>query len=200
MSRQPDQRSARETRNTKETQISLGVCVGVRTTDVQTGIGFFDHMLTAMSFHGRLGLTVEATGDLHVDYHHMVEDVGIVLGRALRKAIGPDPSIVRFGHAAVPMDESLSLVAVDVSGRGGAFVDERVAQGWIRDFDASLVTDFLKAFAGEAGITLHVRLLCGRNVHHQLESVFKGLGLALRDALTETGEDDAPSTKGTLEK
>jgi imidazoleglycerol-phosphate dehydratase len=190
-------RAADCSRKTKETDIEVSVRLGSRDTAVATGIGFFDHLLEAASFHGELGLTIRAQGDLHVDYHHLVEDVGLVLGRALRSAIGPDPAIARFASALVPMDDALALVALDVSGRGSATFDAGLGTGRVRDFDAALVREFLLALAREGGITLHARLLCGDDTHHRLEAVFKALGRALREALApRTG--GAPSTKGTL--
>lgn len=192
-----DQRTASRTRTTKETDITVTVRLGRRETEVSTGIGFFDHLLEAASFHGELGLTVRASGDLHVDYHHLVEDTGLVLGEAVRAAVGPNPAIVRFASATVPMDDALALVAIDVSGRGCATLDERLSDGRVRDFDASLVREFFLAWARQAGVTLNVRILCGIDTHHRLEAVFKAFGMALRDALRPR-DGDVPSTKGTL--
>ena len=191
------ERTASRTRTTKETDISVTVRLGRRETDIATGVGFFDHLLEAASFHGELGLAICASGDLDVDYHHLVEDTGLVLGEAVRAAVGPNPAIVRFASAAVPMDDALALVAVDVSGRGSATLDEMLSEGRVRDFDASLVREFFLAWAREAGITLHVRILCGADTHHRLEAVFKAFGMALRDALRPR-EGEIPSTKGTL--
>ncbi len=192
-------RTAQVERKTGETDISVRVTLGSRNVDIATGIGFFDHMLHALGFHGALGLEVKATGDLHVDYHHVVEDTGIVLGKALRKAVGPDPALARFASAVVPMDESLALAAVDVSGRGGAFFDDQVGRGWVRDFSASLCLEFFRAFAREAGMTMHVRLLAGEDTHHRIEAAFKAIALCLKQALTEV-EGASLSTKGSLEK
>ena len=192
-----ENREAEVTRKTKETDITVAVRLGARETSVNTGIGFFDHMLHAASFHGKLGLTVNASGDLNVDYHHVVEDVGLVMGKAIRKTIGPEPSIVRFGSALVPMDDALSQVAVDVSGRGGAYISDEVVDGRVRDFSAALIRDFMKAFAREAGITIHVRVISGEETHHRLEAVFKAFGLSLSRALT-LSKGNVPSTKGTL--
>jgi imidazoleglycerol-phosphate dehydratase len=185
------------TRKTKETDVRVTVRLGARDSSIRTGIGFFNHILEGASFHGELGLVIEAAGDLHVDYHHLVEDVGLVLGRAIRAAIGPEPAIVRFGSSTVPMDDALALVAVDVSGRGGAFCDPALNQGRVRDFEASLVREFFHAFAREAGVTLHVRVLCGDDAHHRLEAAFKAFGMALRQALGPRS-GGVPSTKGTL--
>ncbi len=190
-------RRAELTRKTKETEITVALELGRRRAEISTGVGFFDHLLSALSFHGRLGLKVQGSGDIEVDYHHLVEDVGIVLGEALRLAIGSEPAVERFGSAAVPMDEALVLAAVDISGRGGAFVDGALCTGAVRDFDASLVKEFLIGFARSAGITLHVRLLCDGNTHHKLEAACKALGRALWTALAPTPEGGSSSTKGT---
>ena len=190
-------RKATRTRKTKETDVTVTVRLGRRETSVATGIGFFDHLLEAAGFHGELGLSVVASGDLHVDYHHLVEDVGLVLGATLRDAIGVDPAIVRFASATMPMDDALALAAVDVSGRGSATLEASLSDGHVRDFSASLVREFFLAFAREAGITLHVRLLCGVDTHHRLEAAFKAFGMALRDAFV-LREGEVPSTKGSL--
>jgi imidazoleglycerol-phosphate dehydratase len=196
-----DMRTARVERKTEETSIELELNLdGTGQRQIDTGVGFFDHMLSHVAVHGMLDLVVRATGDLHVDAHHTVEDVGIVLGVALRQALGDRQGIARYGQSLLPMDEALVLVALDFSNRGlyvGAlpFTTEHVG-----GFDVQLVTEFLRAVAHNAGMTLHVRLICGDNTHHQAEAVFKGLGRALRQAvaLDAQRQDTVPSTKGVL--
>ncbi|MBN1419863.1 MAG: imidazoleglycerol-phosphate dehydratase, partial [Planctomycetes bacterium] len=162
-----------------------------------TGVGFFDHMLDALARHGGLGIAIEASGDLHIDAHHLVEDVGIVLGRALRAALGSDPRIARFGHAYAPMDETLARVVVDLCGRGVARIRAPFSLDRIGEFDAQLVAEFISALAREARIVVHADLIAGGNAHHEVEAVFKALGLALRAAL-RPADGDVPSTKGTI--
>ncbi len=192
-------RTAAITRNTKETQIKLEINLdaGSAQTDIQTGIGFFDHMLTAMAFHGGFGLTLKASGDLQVDCHHTVEDCGIVLGQAYAKAIGDRAGIARYGTMFVPMDEALAHCALDISGRGycvcnAIFNDEKVG-----DFETATLTEFFRAFAHNAGITLHVTLNYGDNDHHSIEAMFKAVGQSLRQAARITG-NEVFSTKGVL--
>ncbi len=195
---QPERtRDAEAARATKETTIKVCLHLGSRETRAATGVGFFDHLLTAASFHGRWGLVIEGTGDIHVDYHHLVEDAGLVIGGAFKELVAKSPAIARFASACVPMDEALAHVAVDVSGRGGAHVDPAIAEGATRDFDAGLVREFLIAFARAAGITLHARLLAGRDTHHRLEALFKALGICLSRAL-DPADGGVPSTKGAL--
>lgn len=187
-------------RNTKETDISLTLDLdGTGVAHVCTQVGFFDHMLDAFTRHGCFDLEALVQGDLDVDAHHTVEDTGIVLGRAFAEALGNKAGIRRFGHAFVPMDETLVMAAVDISGRGAAFYDVPVSVAAVGTFDTQLAKEFFVAFAREAGITLHVRLECGENAHHILEAAFKAVGRALREAV----EDDprvlgVPSTKGSL--
>jgi imidazoleglycerol-phosphate dehydratase len=193
-------RKAHIERETGETQISVQLDLdGSGQWTIDTGVGFFDHMLSHVAAHGLIDLAVQASGDLEVDAHHTVEDVGIALGMALREALGDRKGIVRYGQSLLPMDEALALVALDFSNRG-LFVGEmpftapRVGQ-----FDTELVAEFLRACAHNAGMTLHVRLLCGENTHHQIEAVFKGLGRALRQAVSrDTRRESVPSTKGVL--
>lgn len=188
------------TRRTAETDITLSVSLdGTGRHEVATGVAFLDHMLAQLSKHGLLDLTVSATGDTDVDFHHTVEDVGICLGRALRQAIGDGSGIRRFGHAFAPMDEALVLCAVDVSGRGGAEVSLQLASAKVGDFDTELVLEFMRALAANAGLTLHVRQLAGGNSHHIVEASFKSLALALRDALDlDPRQTGIASTKGSL--
>ncbi len=194
-------REAQIERRTAETQVSVHLALdGTGRWEVETGVGFFDHMLSHVAAHGMLDLQVRAQGDLHVDAHHTVEDVGIVLGQALRQALGDRAGIVRYGQSVLPMDEVLALVAVDVSGRGLFTGDLPFASSTVGAFDTELVGEFLRALAHHAGLTLHARLLCGQNTHHQIEALFKGLGRALRQAVAiDPGRSDAvPSTKGVL--
>jgi imidazoleglycerol-phosphate dehydratase len=156
-------------------------------------------MLVLLARHGQFDLAVRARGDLAVDYHHLVEDVGIVLGSTLSAALGPRAGISRFGHAIVPIDEALAIVALDISGRGFLMTEGAFAAGWIRDFDLGLLEEFFRAFAMNAGVTLHIRLLSGVNPHHRAEAAFKGFARALRDATRiDPRVRGIPSTKGVL--
>ena len=191
-------REAKVERKTRETDISLRVNLdGTGASTITTGIGFFDHMLTLFSRHSGIDLYVTAEGDTHVDYHHTVEDVGICLGQATKKALGDKAGIERYGSVAVPMDEALARVAVDLGGRpylvfNAVFPTEKVGE-----FDISLVEEFMQALAANAGMNLHVDVPYGKNTHHIAEAVFKGAARALKTALAVTGTD-VPSTKGTL--
>ena len=193
-------RQAEIVRRTSETDIRLRVDLdGDGGSEVVTGAGFFDHMLTHVARHGLLHLSVQATGDLHIDDHHTVEDVGIALGQALRQAIGDKAGIARYGHAAVPMDEALVLCALDWSGRGLLVQNFAFAAPKIGTFDTELVPEFFRAVAANAGLTLHFEQRRGRNAHHVAEAAFKAFGRALdmakrRDARVQ----GIPSTKGTL--
>ncbi len=189
-------------RSTKETRVRVEIALdGTGQTSVRTGIGFFDHMLDALGRHGRIDLEVEADGDLHVDAHHTIEDVAITLGRAFAQAVGDAAGIVRMGEATVPLDEALVQVVVDISGRPFAAIDLPFAGERIGAMPAEMVPHFLRSFAMEARITLHVRLLAGENDHHRAEACFKALGRAL-DAATRHDPRIAgivPSTKGVLD-
>jgi len=193
-------RRAEVRRTTAETDISLSLCLdGAGHADVVTGIGFLDHMLALFAHHGRFDLTLRAGGDLHVDGHHTVEDIGLSLGQALREAVGDKRGIRRYGSFLLPMDEALAQVALDLSGRPYFAHDLQLAGVRIGEFDAGLTPHFLRSLATESGMTLHVRLLAGSDPHHIVEAVFKGLGRALAEACERHGLDDAvPSTKGTL--
>ena len=194
-------REAKITRTTKETDISIALDLdGTGQTSIQTGIGFFDHMLEAFGRHGLYDLDVKATGDLQVDGHHTVEDVGIVLGQAFAQAMGDKRGIVRFGDIALPMDETLVLAAVDISGRGALYWNMLVPYQMVGSFDSTLAKEFFIAFATNAGITLHVQQLAGENVHHIIEATFKAVARALREAVaTDPRAADAlPTTKGAL--
>lgn len=193
-------RSARETRTTKETDITLELELdGGGTVSVETGVPFFDHMLDALGRHGLLDLTVKASGDLEVDAHHTVEDVGIVLGQAFAEALGDKAGIRRFGSATVPMDEACVIAAIDISGRGGLVYEVDLPIEFIGTFDTTLAREFLTAFALNAGLTLHVHMLSGENSHHIVEAVFKAVARALREAVEiDPRVQGVPSTKGSL--
>ena len=194
-------REAKITRTTKETDITVSLDLdGTGQVNVSTGIGFFDHMLEAFGRHGLYDLDVKAIGDLQVDGHHTVEDVGIVLGQAFAQAMGDKRGIVRFGDIALPMDETLVLAAVDISGRGALYWNMQVPYQMVGSFDSTLAKEFFIAFATNAGITLHVQQLAGENVHHIIEATFKAVARALREAVaTDPRAADAlPTTKGAL--
>jgi imidazoleglycerol-phosphate dehydratase len=192
-------RKAKIKRKTKETAISLSLNLdGTGRSEVSTGIPFFDHMLSLMTMHGLLDLALQAKGDLEVDFHHTVEDVGIALGDGIKQALGKGAQIRRFGEALVPMDEALGRVVLDISGR--PYLGYRVkARGKVKDFNLELVESFFKAVADHAGLTLHIDLLCGTNRHHIVEAIFKGFGRAL-DAATSLDQrrSGVPSTKGSI--
>ncbi len=191
-------RSAQNNRATKETTVELELRVdGSGTTQVSTGIPFFDHMLDQLGKHAGFDLTIEARGDLEVDLHHTVEDVGIVLGNTLREALGDKRGVRRFANALVPLDEALVQVALDLSGRPFLVYDVEPVSEWIGTFDPQLAEEFWKGFVDGARVTLHVRSVTGKNGHHVIEASFKGVARALRDAVRVEG-DDVPSTKGTL--
>ena len=192
-------RKAKVERKTKETNISLSIDLDGRgSSEISTEIPFFDHMLSLMAMHGLLDLTLQAKGDLEVDFHHTVEDVGIALGEGIKQALGNGVGIRRFGEAQVPMDEALSQVVLDISGR--PYLGYRVkARGKVKDFSLELVESFFKALTDHAGITLHIDLLYGKNLHHIAEAVFKGFGRALDEATRlDERRTGVPSTKGSL--
>ena len=194
-------RTAHVERQTAETQIEVSLNLdGTGAVEVDTGIGFFDHMLSALGRHSLIDLSVKAAGDLEVDGHHTVEDTGIVIGQALREALGDKAGIHRYGSAITPMDAALVLCALDISGRGAAFDELQVSQQMLGSFDTDLAREFFIALAANAGITLHLRQLAGRNAHHVLEGAFKALAQALRQAveLDPRRAGEVPSTKGTL--
>ncbi len=193
-------RSASLERTTGETQIKLSLSLdGEGRSDIRTGIPFFDHMLTLLSRHGLLDLEIAAKGDIEVDYHHTVEDVGITLGQALSKALGDKTGIRRYGHAYVPMDEALARVVVDCSGRPFLAYEAPRGVEAIGLFPFQLVEEFLRAVAVNAGLTLHVWILAGRDAHHMAEAVFKALGRALDIAVSHDDRvKGIPSTKGVL--
>lgn len=193
-------RSATVTRKTGETDITVTLDLdGTGVCDISTGVGFFDHMLSALGRHSLCDLTVHATGDTWVDDHHTVEDVGIVLGQALAQALGDKSGIARFSDVTVPMDEALVLAAIDVSGRGELYWDVPIAAQKVGTFDTELGHEFFQGFARDAGITLHVREIAGENAHHILECAFKAVARAIRGAVEiDPRVQGVPSTKGSL--
>ena len=194
-------RVAEVTRNTNETQITVRVNLdGTGVANLSTGIGFFDHMLDQIARHGLIDLDIQAKGDLHIDGHHTVEDVGITLGQAVAKAIGDKRGLVRYGHSYVPLDEALSRVVVDFSGRPGLHMFVPFKSGMVGAFDTQLAFEFFQGFSNHAGVTLHIDNLRGENAHHQAETVFKAFARALRMALSvdQRAADVVPSTKGSL--
>jgi imidazoleglycerol-phosphate dehydratase len=195
------ERRAQVTRNTKETQIQVAVNLdGSGAATFNTGLPFLDHMLDQVARHGMMDLSIEARGDLHIDAHHTVEDIGITLGQAVTKAIGDKRGIRRYGHAYVPLDEALSRVVVDFSGRPGLVYAVEYPRARISDFDVDLFHEFFQGFVNHAQVTLHVDSLRGKNAHHVAETVFKAFGRALRMALEPDARlgDVIPSTKGSL--
>ena len=188
-------RTAEISRVTKETKIQAKLTLEGGKVDIKTGIGFFDHMLTALSFYSGWGLELRAEGDLHVDGHHTVEDTGIVLGQALKQALGDKTGIRRFGSAFVPMDEALCFTALDFSNRPFLVFDAEMPQGMIGGYDSSLTVEFMRALAVNAGLTLHQKCYYGSNAHHITEGLFKSLGLAVKEAVRVEG-DQVVSTKG----
>jgi imidazoleglycerol-phosphate dehydratase len=194
-------RVAEVTRHTAETQITVRVNLdGAGTARLATGIGFFDHMLDQIARHGLIDLDIDAKGDLHIDGHHTVEDVGITLGQAVAKAVGDKKGIRRYGHAYVPLDEALSRVVIDFSGRPGLTMHVPFTAGSIGGFDTQLTFEFFQGFVNHAGVTLHIDNLRGVNAHHQCETVFKAFARALRGALERDPRMAGviPSTKGSL--
>ncbi|MGN6828082.1 imidazoleglycerol-phosphate dehydratase HisB [Paucibacter sp. M5-1] len=194
-------RIAEVSRNTKETQIRVRVNLdGTGEAKLNTGIGFFDHMLDQIARHGLIDLDIEAKGDLHIDGHHTVEDVGITLGLAVAQAIGDKKGITRYGHSYVPLDEALSRVVVDFSGRPGLQMDCKFTAGSIGAFDTQLTFEFFQGFVNHALVSLHVDNLKGHNAHHQAETMFKAFGRALLMAMTLDPRSAGviPSTKGSL--
>ena len=194
-------RQAKIIRDTSETQIVLSVNLdGTGDSHFATGLPFFDHMLTQISRHGMIDIHIEATGDLEVDAHHMVEDVGIVLGQALNEAIGDKSGITRYGHAYVPLDEALSRVVIDLSGRPGLHYGVEYTRARVGDFDVDLLREFFQGLVNHSMMTVHLDSLKGDNAHHQAETLFKAFGRALRMAVTadERMSGIVPSTKGSL--
>jgi imidazoleglycerol-phosphate dehydratase len=194
-------RTADVTRNTNETQIRVVVNLdGTGAAKLATGIGFFDHMLDQIARHGLIDIEIDAKGDLHIDGHHTVEDVGITLGQAVAKAVGDKKGLRRYGHAYVPLDEALSRVVIDFSGRPGLHMRVNFKSGMIGAFDTQLAYEFFQGFSNHAGVTLHIDNLEGDNAHHQCETIFKAFARALRMALEidPRAAGVIPSTKGSL--
>ena len=194
-------RKSKVQRKTKETAISMELNLdGTGRYSLKSPIPFLDHMLSLLCKHGLFDMTLRATGDVEVDYHHTVEDIGIVLGKTLKQSLGTMKGITRYGHASVPMDEALATLSLDISGR--PYLVYKVTlpkKARIKDFEVDLVEDFHQAFTSQSGITLHVNVPYGRNIHHIIEAVFKGLGRALREAVTINPRvKGLPSTKGKL--
>jgi imidazoleglycerol-phosphate dehydratase len=188
-------------RNTKETQIKINLNLdGTGISKLESGIGFLDHMLDQIARHGLIDLEVQAKGDLHIDAHHTVEDIGITLGQAFAKAVGDKKGITRYGHSYAPLDEALSRVVVDISGRPGLELNANFKRALIGEFDVDLIYEFFQGFVNHALITLHIDNLRGDNAHHQVETIFKAFARALRMALTidPRQADQLPSTKGAL--
>ncbi|WP_369601333.1 imidazoleglycerol-phosphate dehydratase HisB [Hahella sp. SMD15-11] len=195
------ERKADITRNTLETRIRCQINLdGTGKSDLDTGVPFLEHMLDQVSRHGLIDITLKAEGDLHIDAHHTVEDVGITLGQAIASAVGDKQGIQRYGHAYVPLDEALSRVVVDFSGRPGLDMNVTFSRAMIGNFDVDLFYEFFQGLVNHARITLHIDNLKGRNAHHQAETIFKAFGRALRMALTPDPRMAGimPSTKGTL--
>jgi imidazoleglycerol-phosphate dehydratase len=194
-------RTAEVARNTKETQIRVRVDLdGTGVARLATGIAFLEHMLDQVARHGMLDLEIDAKGDLHIDAHHTVEDIGITLGQACARAIGDKAGIVRYGHAYVPLDEALSRVVIDFSGRPGLEYHVKYARSLIGEFDVDLVHEFFHGFVNHAQVTLHIDSLRGENAHHQCETIFKAFARALRMAVARDAraQGTIPSTKGSL--
>ena len=194
-------RCAEVFRQTAETKITVRVNLdGTGKSRLHTGIGFFDHMLDQIARHGLIDLEVDADGDLHIDGHHTVEDVGITIGQAVYKAVGDKKGIRRYGHSYIPLDEALSRVVIDFSGRPGLVMDVPFTSGMIGNFDSQLMHEFFQGFVNHALVTLHIDNLKGANAHHQAETVFKAFARALRAALEfdPRAADSIPSTKGSL--
>jgi len=194
-------RKSTKQRQTTETAIDVTLNLDAQSpVSIDTGVGFFDHMLTLLASHGRFSLEVKADGDLHIDSHHTVEDVGIVIGQLFKEAIGDKVGINRYGTAYVPMDEALGFVSLDISGRPYLVLDAEFSNDKLGNFDTELVREFLQAFMVHAGITLHARVLYGINTHHKIEAIFKALGQALAQAITINPDiKGVNSTKGLLE-
>ncbi len=194
-------RQSTVTRKTAETDITLSLCLdGTGKADIRSGCGFLDHMLTLLARHGGFDLTLICVGDTHVDDHHTVEDIGIALGQAFAASLGDKRGIRRYGDRILPMDEALILSAVDLSGRGGCYMDMCIPAEKVGTFDTQLCEEFFIALAQNGGMTLHIRQLAGRNAHHIIEGAFKSVARSLREAVSIDPEhaDEIPSTKGTL--
>ncbi|MFO7580141.1 imidazoleglycerol-phosphate dehydratase HisB [Nitrosomonas halophila] len=194
-------REAQVIRNTQETQVQVKINLdGCGKAELHSGVPFLDHMLDQIARHGMLDLSIHATGDLHIDAHHTVEDIGITLGQALARAVGDKKGVFRYGHAYVPLDEALSRVVIDLSGRPGLQLNVQFTRSHIGAFDVELVHEFFQGLVNHAMMTLHIDNLAGKNAHHQAETIFKAFGRALRMAIAMDPRcpDIIPSTKGSL--
>lgn len=185
-------------RNTKETKINIELNLDGGEVEISTGIGFFDHMLTAFGVHGGFGLKVEVKGDLEVDTHHTAEDTGIVLGKAFKEALGDMTGIERYGSFSIPMDESLAQVSLDISNRPLLVFNAKFEQELCGDYETCVTEEFWRAFAMNSGITLHINVPYGTNAHHQIEAIFKAVAHALKIAVTKNSDGAVLSTKGVL--
>ncbi len=191
-------RTAEITRNTKETQISVKLCIDGGEVDISTGIGFFDHMLTAFAVHGGFGLEVRVTGDLEVDTHHTVEDTGIALGKAFKEALGDMSGIERYGSFSIPMDESLAMCILDISNRPFLVFKASFEQELCGDYETCVTEEFFRAFAMNSCITLHISVPYGANAHHEIEAIFKAVAHAMKIAVKRNSDGAVLSTKGVL--
>jgi len=193
-------RKATIKRETQETQIELTINLdGTGKNDIDTPIGFLTHMLESFSYHSLIDLEIIASGDIHVSHHHTVEDVGIVLGMAVKEALGDKKGIKRFGHSIIPMDEALCMCSIDLSGRPLLFYDDKGLRGKITEFDFELMGELFKGFTLSAGITMHLKTLSGQNLHHIAECLTKSFAIALKEAISiDPRRTEAPSTKGVL--
>ncbi len=191
-------RTAQIERNTKETQIKINLNLDGGDVNISTGIGFFDHMLTAFGVHGGFGLDVKVCGDLEVDTHHTAEDTGIVLGQAFKQALGDMSGIERYGNFSIPMDESLAVCSLDISNRPFLVFKASFEQELCGDYETCVTEEFWRAFATNAGITLHINVPYGSNAHHQIEAIFKAVAHALKIAVTQNKDGSVLSTKGVL--
>lgn len=190
-------RKASISRKTKETEVKIEIELdGIGQNNIETPLGFLNHMLELFSFHSRINLKVKAEGDIHVDYHHIIEDIGIVLGKAIDDALGERKGIKRYGFASIPMDEAIAQVSLDLGGR--AYLVYNVPfSGLIKDIDVALFEEFFRAFVNNAKITLHVNVAYGKDLHHIVEAIFKAFAIAIKEAIILTG-DTLPSTKGLI--
>lgn len=191
-------RTAQISRKTKETDVNVWLSLEGGACKVDTGIGFFDHMLTAFAVHGGYGLEVACKGDLHVDCHHTIEDIGIVLGKAFAEALGDKAGIMRFGTAFIPMDEALGFCTIDISGRAFLVFDADFTNEKCGEYDLCMTEEFMRAFAVNAGITLHLKAVYGANDHHKTEALYKALAYAMKQATSLNKDGNVISTKGTL--
>lgn len=186
-------------RKTKETDIKLSLSLYEKLENkIDTGIGFLDHMLELMTYHSGIGLNIQCKGDLHIDSHHSTEDIGIAIGKAINQALGNRVGIARYGHMLLPMDEALAEVIMDISGRGMLVFNAEFSREKVGTFATEEVEEFFRAVAVNAGITLHIRCIYGKNTHHIIEAIFKGFGRAFKKAIEVVG-NDIPSTKGVID-